>query len=176
MRENEEDLCQILVESLNWPSFLWDQSYWWKHTSGATQRRTKAPNLENNCTFKCKYTHNTQRYTEWKRGVRERMRQDMTLYEDLQGTFSPRGGREGAWQLQLRRRVGFKSRMMREEERGELNCNGIYFMAVGVVPIEGARKTNITQDRDAERINLVVQDNLVNVMRRRWCGKGNPPL
>ena len=57
--------------------------------------------------------------------------------------------------------------MMREEERGELNCNGIYFMAVGVVPIEGARKANITQDRDAERINLVVQDNLVNVRRRR---------
>ena len=46
--------------------------------------------------------------------------------------------------------------MMREEERGELNCNGIYFMAVGVVPIEGARKTNITQDRDAERINLAL--------------------
>ena len=58
--------------------------------------------------------------------------------------------------------------MMREEERGELNCNGIYFMAVGVVPIEGARKTNTTQGRDAERINLVVQDNLVNVRRRRW--------
>ena len=57
--------------------------------------------------------------------------------------------------------------MMREEERGELNCNRIYFMAVGVVPIEGARKTRITQDRDAERINLVVQDNLVNVRRRR---------
>ena len=56
--------------------------------------------------------------------------------------------------------------MMREEERGELNCNRIYFMAV-VVPIEGARKTRITQDRDAERINLVVQDNLVNVRRRR---------
>ena len=62
--------------------------------------------------------------------------------------------------------VGFKSRMLREEERGELNCNRIYFMAV-VVPIEGARKTRITQDRDAERINLVVQDNLVNVRRRR---------
>ena len=59
-----------------------------------------------------------------------------------------------------------KLRMMREEERGESICNGIYFMAV-VVPIEGARKTRITQDIDAERINLAVQDNLVNVRRRR---------
>ena len=62
--------------------------------------------------------------------------------------------------------VGFKSRMMREEERGELNCNRIYFMAV-VVPIEGARKTRITQYRHAARINFAIQDNLVNVRRRR---------
>ena len=90
----------------------------------------------------------------------------MTLYEDLHFTVDILTQRRKR-RITTEKGVGFKSRMMREEERGELNCNGIYFMAVGVVPIEGARKTDTTQGRDAERINLVVQDNLVNVRRRR---------